>query len=100
MYTIVIVPSLTGLPGGNAPFDSIMLLMRTTLSIPDRAYQAARSLSEFQRISIGEAVGVLILRGLHPPPAIDTSNAFPCFTLPPEAPPITLEQTFAAEEEW
>ena len=78
----------------------MMLLMRTTLSIPDDAYVAVRSLSEFQKISLGEAVGVLIRRGLNPAPAIDASKTFPCFILPEDAEPITLEQTLEAEEEW
>ena len=78
----------------------MMLVMRTTLSIPDDAYVAVRSLSEFQKISLGEAVGVLIRRGLNPAPAIDVSKAFPCFILPEDAEPITLEQTLEAEDEW
>lgn len=81
-------------------FDVMMLLMRTTLSIPDDAYVAVRSLSEFQKISLGEAAGVLIRRGLNPAPAVDASKAFPCFILPEDSEAITLEQTLEAEEEW
>ena len=77
-----------------------MITMRTTLTIPDDAYMAARSLSDFQKISIGDAVGVLIRRGINPAPAIDNSKAFPCFVLPPDSEIITLQKSLQVEDEW
>jgi hypothetical protein len=42
---------------------------------------------------------MLVRRGLRPEVYLDATKAFPCFHLPPDAEPITLEQTLAAEDE-
>jgi hypothetical protein len=76
-----------------------MLLMRTTLTLPDDIYEVARSLSAQRRISLGDAIAVLVRRGLQPPVTVDKSKAFPCFRLPKDAEPITLERTLDAEAE-
>ena len=36
---------------------------------------------------------------VHEPTAINMSKPFPCFVLPKDAEPITLEQTLQAEDE-
>jgi len=74
-------------------------MMRTTLNLPDDAYDVARSFANSRGISIGEAVGELIRRGLNPGPVIDTSGDIPHFVVPPNAAPITLEKTLEAEDE-
>jgi hypothetical protein len=72
--------------------------MRTTLTLPDDVYEVARSLSAERRISLGEAVALLVRRGLQPT-LVDTSKEFPCFRLPADAERITLKRTLAAEDE-
>jgi len=73
--------------------------MRTTITLPDDVYQAARSLAHHTGTSLGDAVASLVRRGLDPGPMIDLSGPFPRFVLPPNAEPITLEQTLEAEDE-
>jgi hypothetical protein len=72
--------------------------MRTTLTLPDDVYEIARSLAHSKNISLGDAVADLVRRGLHPPANIKSSSGFPCFSVPPDAPPITLERTLEAED--
>ncbi len=67
--------------------------------MPDDVYQAARSLANLKRVSLGDALAELARRGLNPPRRITTKKAFPCFVLPDSAKPITLEQTLDAEDE-
>ena len=74
-------------------------MMRTTLNLPDDIYEVARSLASTRGISLGDALGELVRRGLKPPAATRGETAFPCFAVPPDARPITLEQTLAAEDE-
>lgn len=73
--------------------------MRTEVSLPDDVYEAARSLSVEQNLSLDEALALLVRRGHRPAVSIDTSKPFPCFALPPDAEPITLDQALAAEDE-
>ncbi len=74
-------------------------MMRTTLNLPEPVYEVVRSLAAARNISLGQAAAELILKGLHPAPRIDTKTVFPSFVVPEDAPPITLEQTLAAEDE-
>jgi hypothetical protein len=74
-------------------------MMRTTLTLPEDVYDAARSLAALEGISLGDAVAELVRRGLSPQISVDTRKAFPSIKIPPDAPRITLEQTLAAEEE-
>ena len=73
--------------------------MRTTLSLPDDVYEAAHSLASLKRISLGDAVAELVRIGMRPSVQINGRKAFPSFVLPESAPPITLEQTLAAEDD-
>ena len=79
--------------------DAIIIMMRTTVNLPDDIYDLARSLANSKRISLGEALADLVRRGLQPKPNFSTTTAFPCFAVPADAPPITLEQTLVAEDE-
>jgi len=74
-------------------------MMRTTLNLPDDVYRAARSVAAFKGVSLGDAVADLVRQGLGAEARIDTGKAFPCFTVPEDAEPITLERTLAAEDE-
>lgn len=74
-------------------------MMRTTLNLPEDVCQVARSLASVKGVSLGEAVAELVRQGLNRPVRVDARKAFPCFTLPQNARPITLEQTLQAEDE-
>lgn len=74
-------------------------MMRTTLNLPNDVYELARSLSRDNNISLGEAVAKLARRGLRVPARANTTKAFPCFDVPADAKPITLEQTLEFEDE-
>jgi len=73
--------------------------MRTTINLPDDVYEIARSLARSKDISLGEAPAGLARKGIHPTLRIDERAPFPRFSIPDDAPPITLEQTLAAEDE-
>ncbi len=73
-------------------------MMRTTINLPDAIYAIARSIAHSKDISLGEAVAELVRRGLQPGSRIDAGAAFPCFSVPPDAAPITLEQTLEADD--
>lgn len=77
----------------------MMSVMRTTVNLPDDVYKVARSLAAQQQVSLGDALAELARRGLEGPATVDHSKPFPCFALPADAEPITLEQTLAAEDE-
>ena len=79
--------------------DAIIIMMRTTVNLPDDVYHAARSLASLKGISLGDALAELARQGQNPGIRIDTDKAFPCFRLPEGAEPITLERTLAAEDE-
>lgn len=79
--------------------DAILIVMRTTLNLPDDVYEAARSVAAARRISMGDALAELVRRGLRPPRRIEKGGAFPSFSVSADALPITLEQTLAAEDE-
>lgn len=75
-----------------------MKMMRTTLNLPDDVYRVARSLADGKGILLGEALAELVRSALKRPIRVNTRKPFPCFMLPPNAQPITLEQTLAAED--
>jgi hypothetical protein len=72
-------------------------MMRVTLNLPDDVYRAAQSLARLRGISLGEALGELVRRGLPSSPPLAESKPFPCFRLRDDVEPITLEQTLNAE---
>jgi len=74
-------------------------MMRTTLNLPDDVCRIARSLASARGISLGDAVAELVRQGLDLTVRADTEKPFPCFALPDQAKPITLEQTLEAEDE-
>lgn len=74
-------------------------MMRTTINLPDDVYRVAQSLANANGTSLGEAVAGLVRQAMRPPLGISTEKTFPCFDLPPDAEPITLEQTLEAENE-
>jgi hypothetical protein len=79
--------------------DAIIITMRTTVNIPDEAYAVIRSVAQQKGITVGDAIADLVGRALNPGTRLDTAKAFPTFKVSPDAAPITLEQTLAAEDE-
>ena len=73
--------------------------MRITIDIPDDLYQAARSVATTRGVSLGNALADLVRLGLSAGARVDETKPFPCFVIAKPAPPITLEQTLAAEDE-
>jgi hypothetical protein len=74
--------------------------MRTTLTIPDDVFSAAKSLATQRHLSIGDALAELVRRGFNQGPAINLNKDFPCFATSEGAEPITLEHTLELEDEW
>jgi len=73
--------------------------MRTTVNLPDDVYRMARSLAAAKQISLGDAIAELARKGLNRESIVLAEGVFPCFEISRGAPPITLEQTLAAEDE-
>jgi hypothetical protein len=73
--------------------------MRTTINLREDVHRAASAAANLKGLSSGEALAELVRRGLKTLIMIDTDKAFPCFVLPPDAEPITLERTLAVEDE-
>lgn len=66
--------------------------MRTTLSIDDDILQAAKTLADQQRRSLGEVVSELARRGLTPrPPTPSTRNGITLLPAAKEGRPVTPE---------
>src|SRR5512141_1705385 len=80
-------------------FDVIIIMMRTTLNLPDDITDVIRSVAEAKGVSLGAAAADLIRRGLRSEARLAEEDGLPCFVLPANAAPITLEQTLAAEDE-
>ncbi len=74
--------------------------MRTTVNLPDDVLRAARSLADSRGLALGDAIAELVRRGLRPSTEFATRNGFPCFSVPADAEPITLEKTLELEDEW
>jgi len=73
--------------------------MRTTVSIDDDLFNAAKSLATQQRKPLGRVISDLIRKGLQPVSRIQKGRAFPVFEVPDGARPITLDTVKQAEED-
>lgn len=76
--------------------------MRTTVTIDDDLLAAAKVLARDKSISLGKALSELARRGLEATPRVPKGHqqtAFPVFTVPRDAHPITLEDVRKAEDE-
>lgn len=85
-------------PGGHR--DAIIIMMRTTLNLPDEVYEVVRSFATTKRISMGDALAELVRKGLNPSPRFRSKSAFPSFEVSADATPITLDHTLAIEDEF
>ena len=73
--------------------------MRTTVNLPEDVHRAANALATLKGLSLGDALAELVRRGLEPRILVNKNKPFPCFVLPKNAKPITLEQTLEAEDD-
>ena len=76
----------------------MIIMMRTTLNLPDDIADIARAVADAKGISLGAAIAELVRQGLTRE-APSPKGGFPMFAVPADAPPITLEKTLAAEDE-
>lgn len=66
--------------------------MRTTLTLEQDVYEAARALAEAERRSLGEVVSRLARRGLAPARTVARRrHGFPVVSLPKGSRPVTSE---------
>ena len=74
--------------------------MRTTLTLADDVYQAAKTLADGSGRSLGDVVSALARRGLKPQVQIPGDDDLPTFAVPPDADviPGNLAQELLAEE--
>jgi hypothetical protein len=79
--------------------DVIIIMMRTTLNLPDDVSTVVRAVAEAKNLSLGDAVAELIRRGLNSDARIQEDAGVPHFVVPGDARPITLEETLTAEDE-
>ena len=73
--------------------------MRTTVNLPDEVSDLVRAVADAKGISLGTAIAELVRRGLTAERTRESDSVFPRFAVADDAPPITLEQTLAAEDE-
>jgi hypothetical protein len=77
----------------------MIIMMRTTVNLPEDIYEIARSVATARRVTLGQALAELIRQGLHRESRVRDDSGFPCFQVTRRAPPITLEQSLNAEDE-
>jgi hypothetical protein len=74
--------------------------MRTTITIDNDLFEAAKALAAQKGISLGKAVSELMRRGIqHGGRPRPRKSGFPVFDVSADARPITLETVKRAEEE-
>jgi hypothetical protein len=77
----------------------MIIMMRTTLNLPDDVVGVVQAVARAKGVSLGDAAAELIRRGLRSGEPIREDHGIPCFAVPADAPPITLEQTLTLEDE-
>lgn len=75
--------------------------MRTTVSIDDDLFLAAKALAAQRKVPVGQVISELMRRGLDAEARGEPGmgGGFPVFSVPPNARPITLETVKVAEDE-
>lgn len=74
--------------------------MRTTLNLDADVLHAVKSLARSRETSMGAVVSELVRRALRPAPVAEApDDDFPTFSVPPDAPPLTMEVVQAALED-
>ena len=77
----------------------MIIVMRTTVNLPEDIYEIARSVASAKRVTLGHALAELVRQGLHRESRFRDVSGFPCFQVTRRAPPITLEQSLNAEDQ-
>jgi hypothetical protein len=77
--------------------------MRTTVTLPDDVFEAAKTLADGSGRTLGEVLAELVRRGLRPQAPGESeipANGLPCFPVPPDAeliPGSRAQELLAAE---
>ena len=66
-------------------------MVRTTLKIADDVLEAARCIAADEGTTVGEVMSRLARRGLEPRTESRGRGRFPTFSVPRDAPPITMD---------
>ena len=77
----------------------INLVMRTTLTLDDDVYRAAKSLALARSTSIGAVISELARKAMEARVPTTTRGDFPVFTVRPDSRPITLEDVQRAQDD-
>ena len=74
--------------------------MRTTITIDDDLFEAAKVLAIQRKVPVGKVVSELMRKGLNAQTTVKVGKGgFPTFQVPTDAHPITLEIVKQAEDE-
>lgn len=74
--------------------------MRTTITLDDDVFMAAKHIAETKTISMGAVISDLVKKGLQSNLGkVDKKHGFPVFKVPADAQPITLEHVKMLEDE-
>jgi hypothetical protein len=65
--------------------------MRTTLNIDDDILEAARTLAQHHKTSVGEVISDLARRSMEPAPVFNTRNGIPQLPRRRNGHPVTME---------
>jgi hypothetical protein len=77
----------------------MIIMMRTTVNLPEDIYEIARSIASARRVTLGQALAELIRQGLHRESRVRDDPGFPSFPVTRRAPPVTLQQSLNAEDQ-
>jgi hypothetical protein len=72
--------------------ESIIIGMRTTLSLDDDVLRLVKRYAASRRLTLGEAVSVLVQRALTVPRPTKEVNGVQVFDLPAESPRVTTKK--------
>ncbi len=73
--------------------------MRTTIKIDDDVYHAVRSIAAMQHKTVGEVVTALVKKGLFSKSYSEGVDNIPAFRVSENAPPLTPEMVYDADED-
>lgn len=82
-------------------YHVILSIMRTTINLDDEAAAVAAQYAKSRDLTLGKAIGELILRNTRKSSRIKYVDGLPVFDTPKEKRPITTERvkTFEAEDQ-
>ena len=77
--------------------NGIIMYMRTTINLDDEAASIAAQYAKSRQLTLGRAIGELILRSTRTTSRIKYVDGLPVFDLPRESEPITTQRVKAFE---